>query len=409
MTNEIKWIKLTTDMFDNRKIRHLRRLPEGNNIVLIWVMLLTMAGRCNAGGMIFLTKNIPYTTKMLSDELGFEENTIKLALTALEQLDMISMKNDMLTIPGWTEHQNIEGMDRIREQNRLRKQKQREREKLLASAPVIKPAPISETIENDKNSDENKGESGEITQKEDDLSDCDMPENGECDIEMTSHDSHVTVTKQNKIKDKRIRNKNIDTSLLLEQLREKYESPCENPVENSEDVPAERMSSVPYKEITQLYNDTCSRLPKIIKIDGTRKKAVSARWKSSPDIETFRRLFKTANDSDFLCGANERNWTADFDWLMKPQNMLKVLEGKYTQEKRTSPSTGSAAPDASRSYDIDEFLNLAMNRRFDDDGTCEGSGNAREGEKPPGTNTIADDPNLRERAEKLRERIQGGA
>ena len=77
-------------MFDNRKIKHLRRLPEGNNIVLIWVMLLTMAGRCNAGGMIFLTENIPYTPKMLADELGFEENTVKLALDALEQLEMIT-------------------------------------------------------------------------------------------------------------------------------------------------------------------------------------------------------------------------------------------------------------------------------------------------------------------------------
>lgn len=37
--NEIKWVKLTVDMFDNRKIRYIRKLPEGNNIVLIWVML----------------------------------------------------------------------------------------------------------------------------------------------------------------------------------------------------------------------------------------------------------------------------------------------------------------------------------------------------------------------------------
>ena len=56
---EVKWVKLTTDMFDNRKIKYLRKLPEGNNIVLIWVMLLTMAGRCNSGGMIFITENIP--------------------------------------------------------------------------------------------------------------------------------------------------------------------------------------------------------------------------------------------------------------------------------------------------------------------------------------------------------------
>lgn len=128
---EVKWIKLTTDMFDNRKIKHLRRLPDGNNIVLIWVMLLTMAGRCNSGGMIFLTENIPYTPKMLADELDFEENTVKLALGALEQLNMIVTDNGFFSIAGWEEYQNIEGMDKIREQNRLRKQKQREKQALL--------------------------------------------------------------------------------------------------------------------------------------------------------------------------------------------------------------------------------------------------------------------------------------
>ena len=123
--SEVKWIKITTDMFDNRKIRHLRRLPDGNNIVLIWVMLLTMAGRCNSGGMIFLTENIPYTPKMLADELGFEENTVQLALASLEKLNMIVANQGFFSIAGWEEYQNIEGMDKIREQNRLRKQKQR--------------------------------------------------------------------------------------------------------------------------------------------------------------------------------------------------------------------------------------------------------------------------------------------
>ena len=120
---DVKWIKITTDMFDNRKVRHLRRLPEGNNIVLIWVMLLTMAGRCNAGGMIFLTENIPYNTKMLADELDFEENTVRLALEALERFGMVSTNGDWLAIAGWQEHQNIEGMERIREQNRQRQKK----------------------------------------------------------------------------------------------------------------------------------------------------------------------------------------------------------------------------------------------------------------------------------------------
>lgn len=128
---DVKWIKITTDMFDNRKIKHMRRLPEGNSIVLIWVMLLTMAGRCNSGGMIFLTENIPYTPKMLADELDFEESTVQLALKALEQLNMIVTNQGFFTVAGWEEYQNIEGMDKIREQNRLRQAKFKAKQKAL--------------------------------------------------------------------------------------------------------------------------------------------------------------------------------------------------------------------------------------------------------------------------------------
>lgn len=133
---DVKWIKITTDMFDNRKIKHLRRLPDGNNIVLIWVMLLTMAGRCNSGGMIFLTENIPYTPKMLADELDFEENTVLLALKSLENLNMVVTDNGVFTIAGWEEYQNIEGMEKLREQNRIRQAKYKQKQKLLESSNV---------------------------------------------------------------------------------------------------------------------------------------------------------------------------------------------------------------------------------------------------------------------------------
>lgn len=155
---DVKWIKLTTDMFDNRKIKHLRRLPDGNNIVLIWVMLLTMAGRCNSGGMIFLTENIPYTAKMLADELDFEENTVKLALNALEQLNMIVTDSGFFQIAGWQEYQNIEGMDKIREQNRIRKQRQR------AKAALPEPSHVKsrDSHATDKEIDKEKEEEKEL-------------------------------------------------------------------------------------------------------------------------------------------------------------------------------------------------------------------------------------------------------
>ena len=162
---EVKWIKLTTDMFDNRKIKHLRKLPEGNCIVLIWVMLLTMAGRCNAGGMIFLTENIPYTPKMLADELGFEENTVKLALEALERFNMIVADNGFFAIAGWEEHQNIEGMEKIRESKRLAQARWRAKKKALPAPPVVEPTVDStqrlvddaeEDIEEDKELEKDK-------------------------------------------------------------------------------------------------------------------------------------------------------------------------------------------------------------------------------------------------------------
>ena len=153
---EVKWIKLTTDMFDNRKIKHLRKLPDGNCIVLIWVMLLTMAGRCNAGGMIFLTENIPYTPKMLADELGFEENTVKLALEALERFNMIVTDNGFFAIAGWEEHQNIEGMEKIRESKRLAQARWRAKQKALVDSTVDSTRYLVDDAEEDIEEDKDK-------------------------------------------------------------------------------------------------------------------------------------------------------------------------------------------------------------------------------------------------------------
>ena len=128
--SDVKWIKITTDMFDNRKIKAIRKLPEGNNIILIWVMLLSLAGRCNASGMIFLTANIPYTNKMLSDELEFKESVICIALDTLEKFGMITRdENLFISVNNWAEYQSVDGMDKIREQTRERVRDFREREK----------------------------------------------------------------------------------------------------------------------------------------------------------------------------------------------------------------------------------------------------------------------------------------
>lgn len=96
-------------------------------------------------------------------------------------------------------------------------------------------------------------------------------------------------------------------------------------------------SEVPYNEIIKAYNTTCTGLSKVVALTDARRKAIRARWNAHPDLEAFKQLFDQVARSDFLNGSNDKNWRADFDWLMKEQNLIKVLEGKY--ERRTEAKT----------------------------------------------------------------------
>ena len=128
---EVKWIKITTSMFEDEKIDYIESLPEADAILIVWIKLLTLAGKCNAGGYVFLTETIPYTEEMLAHKFRRPLNTVKLALATLERLGMINWNNGNLYICNWGKHQNIEGMEKIREQTRIRVARHREKMKQL--------------------------------------------------------------------------------------------------------------------------------------------------------------------------------------------------------------------------------------------------------------------------------------
>lgn len=100
----------------------------------------------------------------------------------------------------------------------------------------------------------------------------------------------------------------------------------------------DRRERVDYEQIKDLYNDICISLPRITLLSDNRKKAIKARLKTY-SIEQFKEMFEIAERSSFLKGANNRNWTATFDWLMKDSNFAKVLEGNYNDHNGTSASS----------------------------------------------------------------------
>lgn len=127
---DVKWIKITTDIFENRKIRQIEALPDGDAVIVVWLKLLCLAGQINDQGAIYFTKEIPYTEEMMATQFNRPLSTIKMALQVFQQFGMIEIESNILNISNWEKYQNIDGLERIREQNRIRKQRQREKEKL---------------------------------------------------------------------------------------------------------------------------------------------------------------------------------------------------------------------------------------------------------------------------------------
>lgn len=67
-------------------------------------------------------------------------------------------------------------------------------------------------------------------------------------------------------------------------------------------------------------------------MNDARRKAIRARWNEYGDLDTFRDMFARTAASGFLSGG-AGGWKASFDWLMKPGNFVKVLEGNYDNRK----------------------------------------------------------------------------
>ena len=106
----------------------------------------------------------------------------------------------------------------------------------------------------------------------------------------------------------------------------------------------EKLNNTPYKKIMELYNSICIKLPKIKIIDGERKKAVNARYRTYGDLAVFRTLFEKAAASKFMTGEGKNNWVGSFDFLMTADGMAKTLEGKYENKPEQSINVDNPNP-----------------------------------------------------------------
>ena len=164
---DVKWIKITTDIFDDEKVLLIESLPEADSIIVIWFKLLCLAGKQNNSGVFMMGNSMPYTDQMLATIFRRKESTIKLALQTFEQFGMIEIIDGVITIPNWGKHQNLDQLENKKEYMRGYMKEYRKKQKALTSGkPNCKTNSKSNVRQADKDIEEEKEDKKEIREED---------------------------------------------------------------------------------------------------------------------------------------------------------------------------------------------------------------------------------------------------
>ena len=128
---DVKWIKITTDIFDDEKILMIESMPSADSIIVIWLKLLTFAGKQNNDGVFLMSNRIAYTDEMFACIFRRDVNLVRLALKTFEQFGMIEIIENVITIPNWNKHQSLDAYEKKKERDRLYQAERRANQRAL--------------------------------------------------------------------------------------------------------------------------------------------------------------------------------------------------------------------------------------------------------------------------------------
>jgi len=92
-------------------------------------------------------------------------------------------------------------------------------------------------------------------------------------------------------------------------------------------------NGIDYESVIEIYHSLCPKMNKVVVINNQRKGYINARI-TEFGIDKVASVLRMAGESSFLNGQNDKAWKADFEWIMRPQNFVKIMEGKYVAMKQ---------------------------------------------------------------------------
>lgn len=116
---QVGWIKLSTDIFSNRKIKILLKEKDGDTYFRLWIQILTIAGECNRNGGLYISDNIPFKIEDFTNIIGKSFKTFTKVFRKFIDLGMLIYKDDTYFVKNWNKYQSVEKLNKIAKSNKV--------------------------------------------------------------------------------------------------------------------------------------------------------------------------------------------------------------------------------------------------------------------------------------------------
>ena len=174
-------------------------------------------------------------------------------------------------------------------------------------------------------------------------------------------DNSATACKSREDKDKdkdENKEKYEDKEKDKEKNKDKDKENKKEKEENSSSLSDSPCDQVDYSSVYNSYNSICSDM--VTAIDSLSRRCAVDNAMELLDGVTFDELFERVRQSDFLTGRNGKWYGCNFDWIMQPEHLQKIMSGAYDNPSPKKPSPPAyTKPIRQTSYDINEV------RKFD--------------------------------------------
>ena len=108
-------IQLPVSFFENDKLKAIRSQKDGDSVILLFIMLITVAVKSDCEGQLMLCEGVPYDEKILSGILNMPLPIVKSGMELLIKFGLLSIEKDIISLANYSEFTETSGRKKRRD------------------------------------------------------------------------------------------------------------------------------------------------------------------------------------------------------------------------------------------------------------------------------------------------------